>query len=79
MQIDARPDEDAARGIDMLDDGADQLVLAREMIGNDARADAGALGDLRQRGLAETEFGNGLDRAFDDLSLPRASMKLGLF
>ena len=48
-----------------------QLALAGEVVGNHALADAGAFGNLGQRGLGVSEFRNRVDRAFDDLRAPR--------
>ena len=58
----------------LLDDGVDDLLLVREVIGDDALADTDALGDLVDRRLGEPQFSDRVDRTVDD---QRPARRLG--
>jgi hypothetical protein len=51
-------------------DFLDQLLFPCEVVGDDAFADPGPLGDLRQRRLRIAQGGDGVDGALDDLRPP---------
>jgi hypothetical protein len=50
--------------------GLDQLVAVREVVEDRALRDAGPARDLRQRRLPVADFGDGADRALDQLRAP---------
>jgi hypothetical protein len=67
----ARQDVGPTSFDDFDHDLPDEVVLAGEVVANDALADADTGGDARQRCLGEADLGNGIDRGIDDLLATR--------